>query len=294
MYYRRKIILSLLELFNGHLDKISLYKLLFLISERQDKPDYDFIPYHYGCFSYSVNADLITMVKKELLEENNSHYSSLVKSEILKTLKPKDITILQQVKKYYGSMNAHKLMLHTYINFPYYAINSIKAKDILTSDQLQKVFTARPSSHDNTLFTIGYEGISLEAYLNKLIRNDIKVLVDVRRNPLSMKFGFSKGQLQRYCENLNIVYIHIPELGIDADQRQTLHTQADYDQLFKVYRDVNLPKTIEYQSRILELLKDHKRIALTCFEANVCQCHRTPLANAIAQLPNFEYHVKHI
>jgi len=53
-----------------------------------------------------------------------------------------------------------------------------------------------------TLFTIGYEGISLEEYFNRLIKNDVKVLVDVRNNPLSMKFGFSKTQLKRFCEKL--------------------------------------------------------------------------------------------
>ena len=48
------------------------------------------------------------------------------------------------------------------------------------------------------------------------------------------------------------------------------------------------------QTVILNLLKQHKRIALTCFEANICQCHRKHLAEAIETLPSFEYEVKHI
>src|SRR5690606_40792860 len=70
-------------------------------------------------------------------------------------------------------------------------------------------------------------GISLEEYLLRLLKNDIKVLVDVRNNPLSMKFGFSKGQLRKFCDNLGIKYVHIPEVGIRSEQRQELKSQAE-------------------------------------------------------------------
>ncbi|WP_200885350.1 DUF488 family protein [Jejuia pallidilutea] len=62
----------------------------------------------------------------------------------------------------------------------------------------------RSFENDITLFTIGYEGISLEHYLNKLIRNNIKLLCDVRKNALSMKYGFSKSQLKNACEGVCI------------------------------------------------------------------------------------------
>jgi uncharacterized protein (DUF488 family) len=116
----------------------------------------------------------------------------------------------------------------------------------------------------------------------------------VRNNPLSMKYGFSKTLLKRYCESLGIKYIHIPEVGIQSEQRQELNTQADYDKLFTVYRNQNLTKTTKAQTEILNLLKENKRIALTCFEANICQCHRKHLAEAIETLPGFEYKVEHI
>jgi len=144
------------------------------------------------------------------------------------------------------------------------------------------------------LFTIGYEGISLEEYLVRLLKNDVKVLVDVRNNPLSMKYGFSKSQLKKYCASLGIEYVHIPEVGIQSDQRQELNTQSDYDKLFADYRKNNLPKTRPYQNEILKLLEQYKRIALTCFEANICQCHRKHLAEAVETLPAFDYEVKHI
>ncbi|NBP71037.1 MAG: DUF488 domain-containing protein [Cytophagia bacterium] len=212
----------------------------------------------------------------------------------LKLVKPDDLKRLQQVKTEYGKMNAKVLMKHTYINYPFYATKSEIAGDILTDTELQKVKAAQPSNNETILFTIGYEGISLEEYLVRLLKKDVKVLVDVRNNPLSMKYGFSKSQLKRYCENLGIMYVHIPEVGIKSEQRQELNTQADYDKLFKVYRKNNLTKTVDSQTQILNLLKENKRIALTCFEANICQCHRKHLAEAIERLPDFKYKVEHI
>lgn len=294
MFYRRKIILALLQLFDGQLDKIRLQKLLFLFTQRQAKSEYNFIPYRFGCYSYSANADMTTMVSKGILGENETSFEKIDKTDYLKQLKAIDLKLLQEIKANYGKMSATALMKHTYLNFPFYAIKSEAAENILTKEELDKVNKSEPKGNKTVLFTIGYEGISLEEYLVRLLKNDVKVLVDVRNNPLSMKFGFSKSQLKKYCGSLGIQYVHIPEVGIQSEQRQELNTQSDYDKLFAVYRNINLSKTTDSQIHILNLLKDHKRIALTCFEANICQCHRKHLAEAIEKLPAFDYEVKHI
>lgn len=294
MFYRRKIILALLQLFDGQLDKIRLQKLLFLFTNKQGKAEYDFIPYKFGCYSYSANADMTAMVTRGLLNEDEKSFENKDKTDYLKQLKPADLKLLQEVKTQYGKMSANALMKHTYINFPFYAIKSEVAENILSQEELEKVAKAKPKGNKTVLFTIGYEGISLEEYLVRLLKNDVKVLVDVRNNPLSMKYGFSKSQLKKYCGSLGIDYVHIPEVGIQGDQRQELNTQSDYDKLFAVYRKNNLTRTTTHQKQILNLLKQHKRIALTCFEANICQCHRKHLAEAIENLPDFNYEVKHI
>ena len=294
MFYRRKIILALLQIFEGQIDKVSLQKLLFLFTKCQTKADYDFIPYKYGCYSYSAHADLTAMINKGILTDLEKSYKSNETIDYFKMLKDADKKWMLYVKEQYGKMNADALMRHTYLNFPYWAINSEVASRILNVQQLEKVKNSRPKSNETILFTIGYEGISLEEYLNRLLKNDIKILVDVRYNPMSMKFGFSKSQIKRYCENLGIRYVHFPEVGIQSEQRQALNTQDDYDKLFAVYRQSNLTKTTVLQEKILILLKENKRIALTCFEANINQCHRKYLAEAIANLPSFEYEVKHI
>ena len=284
----------MLEVFGNELEKIRLQKLLFLLSKNQIKPEYDFIPYKYGCYSFSANADLTAMVRQGILQESEANFSKSDEVEYFKTLKLIDQKKIQDLKESYGKMNANSLMKHTYMNYPFWAIKSLKAKEILDEKYYGKVLNAIPKSDKTTLFTIGYEGISLEEYLIRLVRNDVKILVDVRRNPLSMKFGFSKTLLQRYCNALDIEYLHFPEVGIESDKRQELNNQSDYDKLFENYKECNIPNTLETQNKILDLLKSKKRIALTCFEADICQCHRKHLAEAIHSNQSFSFDVKHI
>ncbi|MCD4745636.1 MAG: DUF488 domain-containing protein [Bacteroidales bacterium] len=294
MFYRRKIILALLQLFDGKLEKIRLQKLLFLFTQRQQQSAYDFIPYKLGCYSYSANADLGAMSKKGLLIEYSKSFEKADKTNYLKTLKATDLKLILEIQKIYGNMSSNALMKHTYINFPYWAVKSEVVGNILSKTELDKVKKSYPKSDKTILFTIGYEGISLEEYLNRLVKNDVKILVDVRQNPLSMKYGFSKTLLKRYCESLGIKYMHFPEVGIHGNQRQELKNQSDYDNLFLIYKKEILTKTTATQINILNLLKEHKRIALTCFEANICQCHRKHLAESIESLNGFTYKVKHL
>ncbi len=294
MFYRRKIILALLQVFNDRLDKINLQKLLFLICEKQADPVYEFVPYLYGCYSYSAKADLSTMVKKNFLDENETGYSRKDQVDYLIQLKPEDRNLINQAFRLYRGMDGNALMKLTYSQFPYYATNSTTAAGLLSEAVMRKVLAEKPSGNQTVLFTIGYEGISLEAYLNRLIRNDIKVLVDVRNNPVSQKFGFSKGQLIKYCNALGIEYMHFAEVGIQSEFRRELKTQEDYNSLFDDYKQIIIPKTISTQEKILALLIERKRIALTCFEANICQCHRKHLAEAILRLPEWKYELMHI
>lgn len=295
MFYRRKIILALLQQFDGELDKIRLQKLLFLFTQRQRKAKaYDFVPYKYGCYSFSANADLTAMVRRDMLTETETSFGKVDEVDYTVKLNKDDAKYLQETVASYGKMSANALIKHTYLNFPYWSINSTVAEDVLSEEQYQKVLDCRPKNNENVLFTIGYEGVSLEAYMNKLIQNGVSVLVDVRNNAQSMKYGFSKSTLLKVCEGIGIEYVHIPEVGIVSDKRKKLEVQSDYDALFEEYKEGNLTQTISKQSEIALLLKDKSRIALTCFEADICQCHRKPLAESIGKLPDFSGSIKHI
>ena len=294
MFYRRKIILALFEKIEVNLEKTRLYKLMFLLSQRQTNPNYDFVPYRFGCYSYSLKADLNTMVKRGWLSTTENGYELSTDKKYFEELDATDKSILLDTINLYGKMSVDTIPNHTYINIKYIAINSAIAESILPAKYFEKVKNAKPLNSETILYTIGYEGISLEAYLNKLIKNDIKLLIDVRRNPLSQKYGFSKKLLSDFCTRLNIEYIHIPEVGIDSSKRRELNSQDDYDTLFEEYKNTVLLETAEAQDKILKLINKHKRVALTCFEADNCQCHRTHLAEKIEKSPSFKYHIKHL
>lgn len=294
MYYRRKILLALLEVFENKLDKISLQKLLMLLSKQQSKPEYSFVPYKYGCFSFQATADLQTMAKYGQVINQGNDWIKVDETKYILSLKEKDRQVVRYIKHLYGNKTSDELIHLTYVKYPQLAINSIIAKDKLTPEEYKKVIDAKPKLNKTILFTIGYEGISLEEYINKLIVNDIKVLCDVRKNSFSMKFGFSKSQLQMACNGVGIEYLHFPQLGIDSEKRQELNSQTDYDVLFYHYRKDVLTQTLNYQENLISLLIEKKRIALTCFEANICQCHRKHLAEALVNHPSFIYELKHL
>jgi uncharacterized protein (DUF488 family) len=234
------------------------------------------------------------MTKREILWEDQMSYHKKDEEDYLSMLRDNDRLLVNQIYVQYHRMDAQDLIRYNYDHFPYYAINCSLAKDLLSKKQMEEIESARPHIEGHILYTIGYQGISLEAYLNKLIKNDIRVLVDVRNNPISQKFGFSKFLLLQYCATLNIQYIHYPEVGIQSAFRQELKTQTDYDSLFEVYKDQILTGTLLTQQSIIDLLIERQRIALTCFEANIHQCHRKHLAESICRLPAWQYELKHI
>src|SRR6187397_1763023 len=98
MFYRRKLILALLKVFGGKLPQINLYKLLLIISKKQQKPEYDFVPYMYGCYSFSLNADLETMIKKNMITQGNDKSLHKVGNKnYLSDLKDSDKKILLSI-----------------------------------------------------------------------------------------------------------------------------------------------------------------------------------------------------
>jgi uncharacterized protein (DUF488 family) len=286
MFYRRKVLLALLQSFGGKLEKIALQKLLFLMTQQQDISVYYFVPFAYGGYSISANADLTAMDDKSFWVLDKTSYFAKLTGE--------DQQILSEIKETYQNLNSTALMRHTYLNFSYYAINSKTAKDILSENEYAKVRAALPASNRTVLFTIGYEGISLEEYLNRLIQNDVKVLIDVRCNPVSMKFGFSQKSLKSYCEKFKVEYLHLPNLGIRSEYRQGLNQQSDYNELFRQYQETTLKQTTKDQNKILQLLKNKRRIALTCFESDINKCHRKYLADSIRKLSDWKFELEHI
>lgn len=298
MYYRRKILLSLLENFNGQLNKTSLQKLLFIYTRWQEKKAFDFVPYKFGCYSFQANQDLKTLGKYGLVQEStNASSPQWVKStteDFTSTLNKTDKALMVKLKNAYNQMSREELIKYTYRNYPYFAIKSEIAHKVLTKTELEKVEQQKRTFTETKLFSIGYEGKSLEHYLNQLIINDVKLLCDVRKNALSMKYGFSKSQLKHACEGVGIAYIHIPELGIVSEKRQELNSLNDYQVLFKEYELTVLIENKKHLLSVNDLLKKYNRVALTCFEATECMCHRGRVVKTLANQPNWKIPIQHL
>lgn len=291
MYYRRKIILALLEQFGGELKPTDFQKLLLVFTRRQQKPAFEFVPYKFGAFSFQARADKRTMIKYGQLKEEKKWVFAAEESYIPQ-LKKTDRQILENLWKQFKNSSTEKLVTYTYKEFPFYATRSKIAEKVLDPDELNLVEMVRPKNSAKILYTIGYEGITAEEYMNRLYLKNIRLLVDVRKNSFSMKYGFSKSQLKGMCEKMGIRFMHIPELGIESGKRKKLESREDYNRLFKEYETDTLPNREESLQKLMELFKEHERVAITCFEKEHTSCHRHKISKYLNE--EFGVPVEHL
>jgi len=272
-YHRQQFLLILLELFGGRLTKMDFQKLLFLSQKETENKYYDFVPYLYGCYSFLAQSDIEVLESRGWLQIINNEIKLMEKPDF--SLSYDEIYKNRLFSKKYENYRGNKLLHYIYKYYPYYAINSSISKSILETCYYEAVINEKEKlrSDIKVIYTIGYEGLSLEKYMNQLIYHDVRLLCDIRNNPLSRKFGFSKGTLKNLLPKLGIEYIHIPELGIISENRNNLETKSDYIQLFEVYKE-SLPQKKEILEKLFELYNKNKRIALTCFEKQHEMCHR--------------------
>lgn len=207
-----------------------------------------------------------------------------MKGGFLASLSEEDSEGLENVFLAYGNKRNSDLIYEIYEQYPGYAINS----ELLARPRYAALRAAvekerqKPEADHPTLYTIGYEGLCIEQYVSRLIEKSVSMLVDVRRNPLSRKYGFSKSHLIRITGECGIEYQHIPALGIEGSERRNLKSRGDYDRLFDRYRKSLPHKEVEL-NRLQDIFEDHPRIALTCFEKDHTWCHRNALAEAVQE-----------
>ncbi len=293
MFYRQKILLALVELYGGSLSNTDLEKLLFLYCQTTQQNYYDFFPYKYGPFSFMSYYDKRKLIEKGLLKDTQFFELNDSKSYIEK-LKSKDRIALRSFFMRNSKLRGQALVRKIYLEYPRYATKSEIAKNILTQEEHVNASPFWELETENTLFTIGYEGSTIDQYLYRLLLNNISALIDVRKNPLSRKHGFSQSHLQKYMAKANIEYYHLPELGISSKLRKNLNGMQSYKNLFEHYALTILPEQEQAIEEIRKLLHQHQRIALTCFEAKHSMCHRHKIAELFELDPNLNIPIHHI
>ena len=126
------------------------------------------------------------------------------------------------------------------------------------------------------IFTIGYEGLSLQQFIARLKKFNVRYLVDVRENPLSRKKGFSKTSLKSILEAEDIQYAHFRALGSPFRLRYRLRQDGDYDSFFSAYSE----HLLNNQEALVELYSYviNGTTCIMCFEKNPEKCHRSMVA----------------
>lgn len=280
---KQLFLLALLEELGGELANTDMQKYLFLASryQEQSKKIYHFVPYKFGCFSFNAYADKRKLIEKQILIDSNKWILAEDQGTFYFRLSSEDKLLVKKIKNEFRDISGKKLIRHIYLNYPYYAINSEILSEVLNESEMVRVEAARPRETISAIYTIGYEEKSLEEYINQLIKDDVKILIDVRKNPISRKYGFSKKTLQKAIEEIGIEYRHIPELGISSEDRVNLANIEDYNRLFDQYEKEVLNNSHELLKMINRLVIEKHRVGLTCFEKLPEYCHRSRVARAI-------------
>lgn len=137
------------------------------------------------------------------------------------------------------------------------------------------------------LYTIGYERSALEDFLATLTDAGVQLLVDIRERPYSRRQEFSKGALREAVERAGMAYRHERELGAPVHIRHAVQETGDYETFFRRYRE-----HLARQEPALQGLVGEQRtpMALLCYEADPAQCHRSVVAERLAELTGAEMH----
>jgi uncharacterized protein (DUF488 family) len=135
----------------------------------------------------------------------------------------------------------------------------------------------------HTISTIGYEGSTIDAFVSALQRASIDVLIDVRDLPLSRKRGFSKNRLAKTLATFGIEYVHLRGLGDPKAGRQA--ARAGKYGLFQTIFDRHMETEAAVRDvNIAAELVSASRACLMCFECNHTKCHRSIVADRLAQI----------
>jgi uncharacterized protein (DUF488 family) len=280
MLTRQKVLLYLIRAAKRPVHRIELTKWAFLLRHDTQSQGgsafYDFVPYHYGPFSFALYQELGKLEQQGYVRQADENHWTAATEEA-------DDSPLEIRRDINAIINRHSrkdidsLLDEVYERHPQFTVNSKRRR-----------LKSRPEG-EPAVYTSGYEGLSIDAFLNRLIQSGIRHLIDVRRNPIARRYGFHKSTLSRLCASLEIEYSHLPELGIASDKRRSLETQRDYDELFAEYRNTTLQSEPEAISLIARTVS-RKPSVLVCMEAQPSCCHRTHLAKAVSLESKLDIH----
>jgi uncharacterized protein (DUF488 family) len=127
-------------------------------------------------------------------------------------------------------------------------------------------------NHTRKVFSLGYEGKSLDEYVRLLKAHGIGLVADVRETPWSFKKGFSRTPLSERLAAEGIQYVHVKSAGNPSRHRKQGLPQTEVIELYKRHLDAN-PDCLDEISALIEGC-DEGEVCLLCFENKPHDCHR--------------------
>ena len=138
-----------------------------------------------------------------------------------------------------------------------------------------------PMPEQMLAYSLGYEGISLERYVEMLKAHGIAAVVDVREHAWSYKKGFSKRPLQERLTSEGIGYVHIKSAGNPSRNRKA---GLASDQVIARYRE-HLDSDPSCLDEVLAEVRRYAAeggVCLLCFERKPHDCHRKVILDRLA------------
>jgi len=145
------------------------------------------------------------------------------------------------------------------------------------------------------LFTIGYQGRTLDQFIGILKENRIESVIDIRFSTVSrFKPEFRDSNLTRELPRAGIRYVHHKELGVPYAWQNPYKAGAiPFECLEKFYR-WNVKKNSDFKA-FISSVKESSPAALMCFEryatptrGQKIACHRSILAAMLLESGEFE------
>jgi uncharacterized protein (DUF488 family) len=134
------------------------------------------------------------------------------------------------------------------------------------------------------LATVGYERDTQPAVIDRLKTAGVELVIDVRAVASSRKAGFSKTLLSATLNSEGIGYVHLRELGTPKPGRIAARKGhvAEMHEIFKAH--MAEPAAQLELAKATEFVREGKKVALLCYEADACACHRTIVAERICEV----------
>lgn len=128
------------------------------------------------------------------------------------------------------------------------------------------------------LFTIGYEGSTLDRVLTALREAGVRTLVDVRAVAASRKPGFSKRTLAASPDATGISYVHLQGLGTPKAGRLAVRAGRP-DVMRTIFAEHMRSDVAQFDLSSAVALASERPICLLCFEHDPAMCHRSIVAD---------------